>query len=140
MVALPGISKIRRRRVKDELKVRRTIALAACRAPLGFVAGVDVSERMHRMATRYNREHIRQGRVELRVAGSGRLLYADGYFDKVYSAHTIYFWPNPAADLREIGRVMKAGVRLVLGFRPKDEGALADFPTTVYSFYSVPQV
>ena len=118
----------------------RTIARAAARASPGFVAGVDPSERMLEMAARHNRRLIREGRVELKLGDSSRLPYEDGCFDRVYSVHTLYFWENPAAHLREIHRVMKAGARLVLGFRPKDETASAEFPSTVYRFYTADEV
>ncbi len=113
----------------------RTIAHAAARASQGFVAGVDPSERMLEMAARHNRRLIREGRVELNLGESSRLPHEEECFDRVYSVHTIYFWESPAAHLREIRRVMKAGARLVLGFRPKDERTSANFPSTVYRFY-----
>ena len=38
-------------------------------------------------------------------------------FDKVYTVHTLYFWPQPLNYAREIARVSKPGGRFVLGFR-----------------------
>lgn len=106
----------------------------------GFVAGVDVSERMVHIAMRRNRRLIAQGRVELKLADSRQLPYPSRHFDKAYSVHTIYFWDAPEEHLREIGRVMKAGGRLVLGFRPRDSRALANFPSSIYTFYTCEEV
>ena len=119
----------------------RTVARAAAMAPDGFVAGVDLSERMVHVASRRNRRFIREGRAELKLADSSHIPYPDRRFDKVYSVHTIYFWSRPEDHLEEIRRVMKEGGRLVLGFRSReDKRAVADFPATVYRFYTSDEV
>jgi SAM-dependent methyltransferase len=56
--------------------------------------------------------------AELRVQ-QGRadsLPFADEEFDALASTNTVYFWPDPAAAFREIGRVLRPGGRLALGF------------------------
>ena len=114
----------------------RTIAMTSARARDGFVAGVDPSESMLRMARRRNRQRIAEGKVELVQGDATRLPYPDSRFDKVYSVHTLYFWADPAVTLREIRRVMKPGARFVLGFRPFDDQRLLDeFPAPIYKFY-----
>lgn len=119
----------------------RTLERAARAAPEGFVAGVDGSERMVRMASQRNRRSIEHGRVELKLADSSRIPYPDRRFDKVYSVHTLYFWSDPKEHLREIHRVMKEGARFVLGFRSReDERAVAHFPATIYRFYTSDEV
>jgi ubiquinone/menaquinone biosynthesis C-methylase UbiE len=119
----------------------RTIRLAAAQVPQGFVAGVDVSEDMVRMAQRRCLDLARKGLVELMVGDSRRLPYPDTSFDKVLCVHTIYFWEEPIKHLGEIFRVLKPGGRLVLGFRAKsDKASSSDFPETVYSFYTIDEV
>ena len=119
----------------------RTIRLAAAQVPQGFVAGVDVSEDMVRMAQRRCVELVGKGLVELTVGDSRRLPYVDTSFDKILSVHTIYFWKEPVKDLGEMFPVLRPGGRLVLGFRAKsDKGSTTDFPGTVYSFYSIDEV
>ena len=109
-----------------------TIARAAERANQGLVAGVDVSAVMLRMAARYNRRLLRGGQADLRLADAASLPYHDAHFDKVYSVHTIYFWPDPLRSLREIRRVLRVGGHFVLGFR-YDEEALQNFPAPIYA-------
>jgi len=118
----------------------RTIASAAGAARTGLVAGVDWSERMLRVATRYNRRLISEGRVELKLSSSNKLPYPDCQFDRVYSVHTIYFWASPTEDLLQIARVMKRGARFVLGFRPSDERTSTDFPEGIYRHYAPDEV
>ena len=119
----------------------RTLARAAALAREGFVAGIDPSERMLRLASRRNRQHIAAGRMELKQGSSAGLPFPDGCFDKVYSVHTIYFWKEPAHDLRELARVLKPGGRLALGYRSRDDEAAAGrFPPSTHKLYTDAEV
>ena len=97
------------------------------RVPDGLVAGADFSATMVRAARRRNREAVEQGRAALREADVADLPFADRAFDKAYSIHSIYFWPQPLVALREIHRVLKPGGLLVLTLMPA-ERMLEDFP------------
>ncbi len=114
----------------------RTMAIAAEAASQGLVAGIDVSERMVRMAQRYNRVLISSGRLELTHGDAEHMPYADSYFDKAYSIHTVYFWPRPMDVFKDMRRVLKNDGLLLLGFRPDQEETRSDFPASVYKFYS----
>jgi ubiquinone/menaquinone biosynthesis C-methylase UbiE len=118
----------------------RTIRNIVERVPAGHVAGVDFSATMLRLASSVNRDVIAQGRVELQQGDSASLAYPDQAFDKLLAVHTIYFWEDPAAHLRECRRVLRPGGLLVLGFRPREQAPIADFPTTVYNFRSVAEI
>jgi ubiquinone/menaquinone biosynthesis C-methylase UbiE len=109
----------------------RTLATLARLVPDGGVAGVDPSELMVRRAT------ARLGSsMELRQGGSSNLPFPPSSFDRVFSVHTVYFWADPANDLREIRRVLRSGGKLVLAFRAKaDALAAGKYPTTVYRFF-----
>lgn len=112
----------------------RTVQRIAAAVPGGQVAGIDVSGSMTRVATRRNRTAVAEGRVELRTGDAAALPFADGRFDKALSVHTLYFWPEPAACLRELHRVLRPGGALVLGFTRKDSPRAAGFPAAVYTF------
>src|SRR5215475_1908837 len=60
----------------------RTIHRVADTVPEGFVAGVEVSKHMMRMASRHNRKYIAAGRVVLGLSDGKRLPFADASFDK----------------------------------------------------------
>jgi ubiquinone/menaquinone biosynthesis C-methylase UbiE len=114
----------------------RTVERALAAVPQGFVAGVDLSDDMVRMAAARIRPFIESGRVELRCGDSAHLPYDEARFDKAYSLHTLYFWSDAAQHLREIHRVLKPSGRLVIGFSPgEDAQARANFPASVYRFY-----
>ncbi|MCI0403411.1 MAG: class I SAM-dependent methyltransferase [Acidobacteria bacterium] len=118
----------------------KTLGRAAQAVERGFLAGLDPSHDMCRMATRRHQGLIAQGRLELKLGDSRSIPYEDRRFAKIFSVNTIYFWSDPAQDLREIRRVLKRGGRFVLGFHPTDDRVLADFPASVYRFYSREEV
>jgi ubiquinone/menaquinone biosynthesis C-methylase UbiE len=110
-----------------------TIARAAAVVSRGVVVGVDPSAEMCRMAARRNRTAIATGRVRLHQASVEALPLSDAEFDKVFSVHTVYFWPDLPAALTEIRRVLKPRGRMVLGWRD-DPRAARSFPESVYRF------
>jgi arsenite methyltransferase len=78
-------------------------------------AGIDISETMVNEATRFNAAQIADRCVDLRVATSSSIPFADAAFDRALAVNTLYFWSDPTVDLREIRRVLKPGGKLVLG-------------------------
>jgi SAM-dependent methyltransferase len=105
----------------------------------GHVHGVDASGEMLRMALRRNASSVREGRLTLVRGDARELRYADSYFDRVLSVHTIYFWSQPLTVFREMLRVLKPGGRLVLAFH-HDAESQRSFPASVYSFRTPDQV
>jgi SAM-dependent methyltransferase len=118
----------------------RTIERAAAVLEHGVAAGIDCSAEMTRMAVRRCQRLIDTGRVRLARADGRHLPYRDQCFGKAYSIHTIYFWTDPERHLRELCRVLRAGGRLVLGFRPGGSRVAEDFPASVYSFHTSDQI
>lgn len=114
----------------------RTLARAAGLTSAGRVVGVDVSSDMLAMARNFNRALIDASIVELHLVDSSTLPFPNGRFDRAYSVHTIYFWKDALAHLRELRRVIRVGGKLVLSFRPDSAEARQAFPATVYSFRS----
>jgi SAM-dependent methyltransferase len=114
----------------------RTLARIA-QGPCGYLAGIDASEVMVRLARRRLRRRIEAGRAEVSLGASSALPHPDARFDAVLAVHVLYFWTDPLADLREIHRVLRPGGRVLLGYRPRDAQALAALPASVYSLRSV---
>lgn len=82
------------------------VGLIARLVPEGRVAGVDVSDEMIRQA----RERASgDARVRFEVATADRLPFPDAAFTRVVSIESAYYWPDPAAGVREIGRVTAPG-------------------------------
>jgi SAM-dependent methyltransferase len=99
------------------------LARIAAAARDGFVAGIDPSETMVERARRRFAGAIDARRMAVGGGVVSRIPYSDAQFDKVLTVNTIYFWPAPEADAKEVRRVLRPGGRLVLAFRaPELEG------------------
>ena len=96
------------------------IPLLAGRATQGYVAGVDPSEAMVKVARKRNGTLIERGLVDLRQGAVSRLPYKDHLFTKVCAVNSFQFWPAPEDDLREVRRGMKDGGLLALALRMRD--------------------
>src|SRR5262245_57183906 len=101
------------------------IAALASRATRGLVVGVDHSQVMIRQARRLNRAAIRAGRVRLIHATVERLSTSDGPFNAALAVNTVGMWPDPAARLRELTRLLRPGGRIALVSQPRCPGATA---------------
>lgn len=81
----------------------------AARAPGATFSGIDISPASVAAARRLNRRAIRSGRMEIKQGSIESLPWSEGTFDLVTACETVYFWPDPATDFREIARVLKPG-------------------------------
>ena len=71
--------------------------------------GIDISEDMHKVASRKNQKFIENGNMKL---GLGNIINTDfesDFFDKIYTVNTIYFWPDVDSGFTEIFRILKPG-------------------------------
>ena len=85
------------------------LAAIAGRAPGARLVGVDLSPAMLAVARRKLVD-----RVVLVAADATRLPLPDRRFDLVLSTSALHYWPDPAAGLAEIARVLKPGGRVAI--------------------------
>lgn len=90
----------------------------------GFIAGVDVSPTMVTAASRRNARAVQRGLVQLQCADVVDLPFDDARFDKAFSIHSIYFWPDPLRALQEVWRVLRPGGLLALTVLPRERWGL----------------
>lgn len=89
-----------------------------CQATLsGMVHGIDISDDMVTQTTARLRPYIQAGKAKLQRAEVSHIPLADGSMDKAVTCNTVYFWPDPVADARELLRILKHGGTFVCGFR-----------------------
>jgi ubiquinone/menaquinone biosynthesis C-methylase UbiE len=109
-IVLPVIQKMRLAPTDNVLEVgcgagwlaRRLAALV----PEGRVVGMDVSDEMVRLARRAAAEAVNL----LLVTGSAEdIPWQANFFTHTISVESAYYWPDPAAGLRGIWRVLAAG-------------------------------
>jgi arsenite methyltransferase len=87
----------------------------------GEVFGADVSDTLiARARLRFARD-VRRGRLHLYRASAESLPLPPATVTKAVSVNSLYFWPDAAAAMAELARVVKPGGRLVLAFEPARE-------------------
>ncbi|MSP12330.1 MAG: class I SAM-dependent methyltransferase [Chloroflexi bacterium] len=87
----------------------------------GRIVGIDFSETMVDAARKRNAVAVKRGIVQLHYGDVSTMPFGDDTFDKVFSIHSIYFWPKPGEALRQIWRVLKLGGMVLLTILPKDK-------------------
>ena len=95
-----------------------TIAKLAALIGNGAVAGIDSSRVMVSQARLRNAAAITAGRVDLRWGSVASLPFADDQFDRALAVNSFHHWPEPAADLGEVKRVLRPGGVLVIAEQP----------------------
>jgi SAM-dependent methyltransferase len=86
----------------------------------GKVYGIDLSEESVAVSRRTNRRWIMMGRVEIRQGAVSSLPFPDDLFDLVTAVDSHYYWPDLAADAREVLRVLKpGGTLMIIGEEPR---------------------
>jgi arsenite methyltransferase len=74
--------------------------------PEGRAVGIDVSDQMVRRAWAASSAF---SNVEFLAGGADKIPWQDGFFTKVISVESAYYWPDPEAGMREIHRVLAPG-------------------------------
>ena len=74
--------------------------------PAGLAAGVDVSDAMLRRAEALSVQLLN---VVFARGGADAIPWDSGFFTKVLSVESAYYWPEPARGLSEIFRVLSPG-------------------------------
>ena len=92
----------------------RALERLASLASLGKVVGIDYSEDSVAVARKRNQRLIATGRVEVLHGSVSSMPFQDATFDCVSAVETYYFWPDIAADLAEVRRVMKPSAQMVI--------------------------
>jgi SAM-dependent methyltransferase len=104
------------------------------------VLGVDPSTTMVEQATARNRAACRDGRATLRVGDGVTIPFPDDTADVAFTVHTVYFMPDPAATLADIGRVLRPGGNLVVACRTSDTPIPAWMDPDVYRIPTADQL
>jgi ubiquinone/menaquinone biosynthesis C-methylase UbiE len=74
--------------------------------PEGRVVGIDIAPEMVRRAQAAGREYTNLNFME---GGADRIPCGDGSFSRIISVESAYYWPDPAACVREMFRVLGDG-------------------------------
>lgn len=78
----------------------------SARASAGTVVGIDLSDEMIAQARRSSAAFPN---LHFLVGGAERIPWEHGYFSKVITVESAYYWPDPARGLQEMFRVLREG-------------------------------
>lgn len=95
-------------------------------------SGIDFSEVMVTEALQFITVEQLEAQAEVKWGTVSEIDYPSQYFDRVCTINTVYFWPSPLEDAKEIRRVMKTGGTFYLCFRPKEMAE--KLPVTQFGF------
>lgn len=97
--------------------------------------GVDFSSLMVEEASDLNKEFIDKGTVQFNSASIENLPFPDNSFDYITTTNTIYFWPQPVGNMKELFRVLKPHGKVLIAYRSKNcmnKIELTKFGFTIY--------
>ena len=80
----------------------------------GHLTGFDYSAVSVAESQLFNEADVKAGKMEVMAGSVENLPFADGTFDKITTVESFYFWPDPAQNLREVRRVLRAGGTFLL--------------------------
>ncbi len=95
-------------------------------------SGVDFSETMIQEANEINKALIESETVSFKHASIEYLPFDNDTFDCITTTNTLYFWPAPKENIKELLRVLKPGGRLLVAYRSKD--CMDQLELTRYNF------
>jgi len=81
--------------------------------------GVDFSETMIQEASEINIDFVKQGIVNFKEASIENLPFKDNHFNLITTTNTLYFWPNPIENIKELLRILKPNGKLLVAYRSK---------------------
>lgn len=96
------------------------------------LVGIELSEDMINVGNTFLISWIRNGLIELLPASVENMPFEDNTFDAVCTINTLYFWPDPINDAKEVLRVLKPGGKVFIAIRPKK--VAEKLPATQYGF------
>ena len=77
---------------------------SASQVPEGRVVGMDISDEMIRLARRNSVDH---DNILYIVGEAAQIPWEPNFFHHAISVESAYYWPDPAAGVREIHRVLR---------------------------------
>lgn len=100
--------------------------------PLSKYFGADFSPKMVSESVENNLDLVKSRQVEFIEASIEKLPFSDSSFDKIVTVNTLYFWPNPEENAKELLRILKPNGTLLIGYRHKS--LMDKIPFTQHGF------
>jgi arsenite methyltransferase len=116
------------------------VTLPTLIAVAGSVTGVDRSRDAVNSANARFSTAVKAGRAQFRVGVVESLPFDSGYFTKVCTVNTVYFWKSLDQAFAEIFRVLAPRGRAVIGFLPKQSMDRLGMPSDIFTSRTLEEV
>ncbi len=83
------------------------------RCPKGKVVGFDISAESVKKAKSVNKAELGK-RCEIRQGSVEKIEMDDSSFDLATAFETVFFWPDPAVNFKEVHRILKENGRFIV--------------------------
>lgn len=100
--------------------------------PTLSLVGIDFSKDMVDVANELNESFVSKGTMSFKEASVSSIPFEENSFDHICTINTLYFWPTPLEDAKEVLRVLKPKGSLTIAIRPKED--LKNLEVTKYGF------
>lgn len=94
--------------------------------------GLDVSALMHEEAKANNLQAVENAQAFFERYDGNEIPYKTGFFNKIFTVNTIYFWKTPDLFLQELYRVLEPEGVLIITFAQSE--FMQQLPFTPYGF------
>jgi cyclopropane fatty-acyl-phospholipid synthase-like methyltransferase len=95
-----------------------TLSEVARQLKIGFLAGMDESIDMYRIAYAKNKKLIAEDLMELHIGGIQDIAYPRHYFHTIYGTNTHLDWKSPSLAFRKLASHLRTNGKLVMVFQP----------------------
>lgn len=92
----------------------RTVNRLASITTEGKIFGIDYSLDCVKWSKDYNKEYVKNNRVEIFHASVEKIPFENNKFDIITAVETIYFWPNLIENFKEVKRVLKLSGKFII--------------------------
>lgn len=94
----------------------KTLQILSKKYPKAKFYGIDHSQTAVKTAIKLNEKRVKEGNIIIKKASVSAIPYPDNNFNYITAVRNHYFWPDLAADLCEVYRVLaKNGSLIILG-------------------------
>ena len=104
------------------------------------IHGIDFSRLMFKRASKFNKNHIDEGRVKLRFGDFLKPFDLNSQYDKMLCLNVVYFWDDLRQPLDKVISLLKTGGAFHIYMAEKNTLIEKKAPDSVFNKYSIEQM
>ena len=104
------------------------------------VHGIDFSPLMYKMATKYNKQFIDKGTMQLQNGDFLKTSVLGADYDKIFCINVVYFWNELKEPFEKIFSLLKNGGTFYIYMAGRDALIKMKAPDSVFNKYGIDQI